>query len=424
MSKKGKPAKSGRSTGWVVLVLALAVSNAATLYYFMYLDNSVPPSDSPLGLAEVLGPENATYIGQVVTLLGFHIVAAGYHMLVSDPMLYFNNSLSAGNHVLVTGAISPSFDASVGKEVTVKGQLQVYDSSHGTKQLTYQSFTEITHETMYPGPYRDVIANPYVQFENISMKVDPSADKYAILYAGGIDPERAYYRFWNDIIYLYFILQMYGYKSENIYVIYKDGVGEDPYTPVNYPATHNSLNTVFSILSGKMGLRDSLFFFTGNHGGEGGISVWDSMDPAGALTHAQVANWLDSITCHHMIIVMNQCESGKFIQYISSANRVIITACRGDESSLSCDTEGCWDEFTFHFMCALTSYDWSNPTHTVDADFNGDYSISMREAFIWAAAFDSRPETPCYNDNGNGYAYSGVQVYYGSGPWLGDVVHL
>ena len=223
---------------------------------------------------------------------------------------------------------------------------------------------------------------------------------------------------------MYFILQMHGYKSENIYVVYKDGVGGDTYTPVDYPATHTSLDTVFGILSDTMGLRDTLFFYTTNHGGSGGISVWNAMDSAGALTHTQVAAWLDSITCHNMIIVMEQCVSGKFISHISAQNRVILTACKDDESSYSADTEGNWDEFVYHFMCALVGIAWNGDDTVVDADFNNDQKVSMREAFIWASLMDSRPETPWYNDNGDGTGYNVAQVIFYSGPWYGDTIYL
>ena len=121
---------------------------------------------------------------------------------------------------------------------------------------------------------------------------------------------------------------------------------------------------------------------------------------------------------------MEQCVSGKFIQYISAQNRVILTACKNDESSYSADTEGNWDEFVYHFMCALVSFAWNSDGSTVDADFNNDQLISMREAFIWAAAMDSRPETPWYNDNGNGVGYNVLQVAFGSGPWYGDSIYL
>ncbi len=422
ISKKGKSSKSSRPTIWIALVLILIVTNAATVYYFMYMDDTIPASDAPLGIADIAGSD--AYIGQVVTLIGYYIYAADNHLLVSNPMFYFNNSLDVDNYVVITGAVPDTLTQSIGRLIAVKGTLAVHDSSDGTRGMSCDSFFDITTEITEQGPYVDEQINPYVEFDQIPHLFDPTAEKYAVLYSGGIKPGKDYYRYWNDIIYMYFILQMHGYSAENIYVIYKDGVGEDTYTPVDYPATHASLDTVFGILSDEMGARDTLFFYTTNHGGSGGISVWGPMDSSGALTHGQVSDWLDSITCHHMIIVMEQCVSGKFIQYISAENRVILTACKDDESSYGCDTEGNWDEFVFHFMCALVSFHWADPGITVDADFNNDEKISMREAFIWASVKDSRSETPWYNDNGNGVGYNVIEVVFGSGPWYGDSIFL
>lgn len=420
--KKERSAKnSGRPTGWVVLVLILVVTNAATLYYFLAVNNSVPAEDVPMDIGDI----SAANVGSVVSVLGYYIYAAANHLLVLDPMYYFNNSLTAGNYIILSGEIPSSMDQYLGQQVSVKGTVEVADAATATMGLHFGSFVARETSPSRKGIFRDSLYAPYASvFANISHIYDPSADKFAVLYSGGIDPNHAYSRYWNDIIYMYFILQMYGYKSSNIYVIYKNGVGNDPYTPVNYPATHSSMNTVFANLSQVMGGRDTLFFYTTNHGGGGGISVWDAMDSSGALTQNQVAAWLDSITCHNMIIVMEQCVSGKFIQYISAANRVIMTAAKNDESSYSADTEGNWDEFVYHFMCALTSFAWNGDHSTIYADFNNDGKISMREAFIWAAIKDSRPETPWYNDNGNGLGYNVLEVVIGSGPWYGDGVYL
>ena len=60
----------------------------------------------------------------------------------------------------------------------------------------------------------------------------------------------------------------------------------------------------------------------------------------------------------------------------------------------------------------------------MDADFDNNGHISMREAFVWAALKDSRSETPWYNDNGDGIGYDVGQVIFGSGPWPGDDVYL
>ena len=115
-----------------------------------------------------------------------------------------------------------------------------------------------------------------------------------------------------------------------------------------------------------------------------------------------------------MIIVMEQCVSGAFISHLSAEDRVILTACKDDEGSGPCDTEGCWDEFVYHFMCALVSFSFHDPISVVDADYNTDGLISLKEAFIYAAITDSKSETPWYNDfyNGSTQGYHVWQVAY------------
>ncbi|NHJ14399.1 MAG: hypothetical protein EAX95_12035 [Candidatus Thorarchaeota archaeon] len=425
LSKKSKNPARGRPTALIALILVLIASNVATVYYFVFVQEVVPAEDVPMGIADVIGNYDS-YLGKTITLLGYYVFAAGNHLLVSNPLLYFNNSLTRSNHVIMTGDATESMAASIGKQIAVTGRLEASDDPEDAYGFPCDSFFDVMVDLTFEGTYIDQQLFPYPQFEMIPpLVLDPVAEKFAILYSGGIKPEKAYSRYWNDIIYMYFILQMYGYPSQNIYVIYKDGVGEDAYTPVHYPATHASMTTVFNYLSTRMGGRDTLFFYTTNHGGSDGISVWNPMDHTGALTHTQVSTWLNSITCDQMIIVMEQCVSGKFISHLSAPDRVIMTACMDNEGSASCDTEGNWDEFVYHFMCALVSIPWNGDGTTVDADFLPfDGLISMREAFVWAAAMDSRPETPWYNDNGDGIGYNVLQVAFGSGPWPGGSVFL
>jgi hypothetical protein len=388
----------------------------------MFYQHSVPLEDVPMAIEDMMSDPTA-YIGQVVTITGFYVISAGYPMLVESLMSFMNNSLGPSNYILVTGDPPSSMKQFLGLQCDVKGTAEWADEAGGVVGVRYRGYIGRQSDTIFPGVYEDSVLNTdYLRAHN-QLPVDFSAEKYAVLYSGGIKPEKAYYRYWNDIIYMVFILEMNGYDPDNIYVVYKDGVGEDSYTPVNFPATHASLNTVFSELSSKMGGRDTLFFYTTNHGGGGGISVWDAMDASGALTHAQVANWLNSITCHNMIIVMEQCVSGKFIKYINGTNRVIMTACSDGESSFGCDTEGQWDEFVYHFMSALIGLKLPGGLGDADADYNNDGKISMREAFIYAAFHDSREETPLYNDNGDGIGLSLGPVVFGTG-FYGDTVFL
>lgn len=421
---KTKKTKTGsrKPLALIALTLLLIGTNIATVYYFVFFNPSIPLEDVPVSISDVTSNPVA-YIGKVATITGYYIIAAGFPMLIEHPILFLNNSLRADNYVLVTGEPPVSMEQFLGLQCDVKGLVEWGDESDGVLGVRYSRYTARESDMMTPGFFKDTLLDTSILEAHKPFQYDPDAEKYAILYSGGIKPEKAYYRYWNDIIYMHFILTMHGYLSENIYVIYKDGVGEDTYTPVHFPATHSSLDTVFSDLSAEMGLRDTLFFYTTNHGGSGGISVWGPMDSSGALTHDQVADWLDSITCHHMIIVMEQCVSGKFIPYISAENRVILTACSDGESSYGCDTEGQWDEFVYHFMSALIGLKLPGGLGNAWADYNSDGKVSMREAFIYSAVHDSRDETPLYDDDGDGVGLTLGPVVFGTG-FNGDSIFL
>jgi len=420
-SKRGKTSPK-RPIALIALIVILLGTNLATFYYFMFYQPTVPAEDVPQNIGDVMDNPVA-YIGKTFSITGYYVISAGYPMLVESLMSFMNNSLQPSNYVIVTGEPPASMEEYLGLQCDVKGIGEWADESDGVLGVQFRSYIGRQVESTFSGIYKDAVLDMDYITEHFPLPIDPDAEKYAVLYSGGIKPEKAYYRYWNDIIYMHFILQMHGYSEENIYVVYKDGVGEDPYTPVEYPATHTSMDTVFNILSDQMGSRDTLFFYTTNHGGSGGISVWGPMDNTGALTHNQVSNWLDSITCHHMIIVMEQCVSGKFIQYISAANRVILTACSDGESSYGCDTEGQWDEFVYHFMSALIGIKLPGGIGDADADYYSDGKISMREAFIYATAHDSREETPLYDDDGDGVGLTLGPVIFGTG-FYGDTIFL
>jgi hypothetical protein len=101
-----------------------------------------------------------------------------------------------------------------------------------------------------------------------------------------------------------------------------------------------------------------------------------------------------------------------------------MTAAGSDQYSYACDTEGPWDEFTYHFMDAVRNYTLTaNP---VGADWNHDGEISMVEAFNYAQSVDSCPETPQFDDDGNTISHSGWMPVGGDGypGGVGDTTFL
>jgi hypothetical protein len=416
-----KTNKQPTSRGLIILVLILIGTNIATVSYFLFLNPSVPLEDVPLSIEDIAGRDRAAYIGRTLTLAGYLILAAGNPLLVSSPLSFMNNSLSSSNCVLVAGSVAASLQSLVGQQVHVKGVVEWADQPSQLLGLSYRSHKALESASVATQGCNDSLFAP-LALEDFVPVIDPIPEKYAILYSGGIDPQWAYYRYWNDLIWMYLLLLLQGYDADNIYVIYNDGIGETELMYVDYPATHDSMETVFGILSSEMGPSDSLFFFSTNHGEYNGIYTWEPLDPE-PLNHTEMQTWFDSITCDHMIILMEQCVSGKFIPYLTAANRVVMTACGDEDSSYSCDTEGSWNEFVYHFMCAIYQFNINGDNTPVWADVNDDKEISMAEAFGYAAAMDSRNEIPLYDDNGDGIASSignivGTDAIFGNGIFL------
>jgi hypothetical protein len=204
------------------------------------------------------------------------------------------------------------------------------------------------------------------------------------------------------------------YLDSQIYVLYANGSSpssgncKDPQHAVShsnvidYAATKANLATVFNSLSSTMNGYCNLFIYTTDHGGNDssgnvklflwGEYIWD-YEFAGS-------NYLGKITSYQKeIIIMGQCYSGGFIDNLSSNKRIIETACTASEVSWSCDSEGFYEEFLFHFTSAVN---WQMPNGTlVDADINNDNYVSMWEAWYYGKNHDSQPEHPQYNDLGN-----------------------
>ena len=123
----------------MLLVVILIVSNAATLFYFMVMDDSVPHSQVPMGIADVAAaPED--YIGKTVTLIGYLVNAAGNYLFVSNPLFFFYNSLSVGNSVVLQGTLPTALTESGGKQIAVTGRLTAPETDDGSKHSTILLF--------------------------------------------------------------------------------------------------------------------------------------------------------------------------------------------------------------------------------------------------------------------------------------------
>ena len=404
----------------LLLVVILLAGNAFQFLYFTELSPpGIPEADVPKDISEVMG--NITkHLGKIITLEGYFVQSGS-----GDPLLlkniedfHKNTIIPTENYVQLVGDLPRVLSSERGSWVQIKGNITWADEDEGVGGLEYLDGTSVYEViTRFQG-YSEAIYQQAINFSAPSTRT-----KYAVLLSGGWRASKAYSRYWNDLKLMYSILiNKYGYDSQNIIVLYKDGVGEDTQMPVNVSANRQHFNNTFNYLATQMNSKDTLFIYTTNHGYEEGLCMYyyETVSP----DHFQEV--LAPVSYARMVIVMEQCNSGLFIPALSGPNRVIMTAASATESSWSCDTEGAYDEFVYHFMVAVNM---ETPTGTAvtwhDVDSNG--YISMREAFNYALFMDSRNEHPYYDDNGDGtglHGYLPLTATIGEEGYYGSLVYL
>jgi hypothetical protein len=155
--------------------------------------------------------------------------------------------------------------------------------------------------------------------------------------------------------------------------------------------------------------QDLLFIWTFDHGStRRGHSTLNLMD--GKMPDRSFARLVDQVPCAYRIICMQQCRSGGFIDDLRNDRTVILTACAADENAHRADSRDETEvvgrtryhhgEFNYYLLSALTE---RTPTGTkVNADADGDGSVTMREAFDFVAEQESDVATPQYDDGDSG----------------------
>ena len=406
-----------------LLIAFVVILLGANLFQFVYFTELNPygisETDVPKDISDVMG--NITdYLGKIVTLEGFYILGGSNQPLLLKDIEDFqqNTIISPVKYVELMGEVPNALADETGSWIKIKGNVTWADETRGVGGLEY---------TLSDSSY--VVVKRYPEYAEkiyqflINFSTQTYANRYAVLISGGYRPAKAYYRYWNDLKAMYSILvDKYAYDPKNIIVLYKDGVGEDSYMPVNKSANYEYFNNTFNYLAQIMDTKDSLFIYTTNHGNEDGLCLYYYQ----IVSPEHFAEVLDPIQYQQMIIVMEQCNSGIFIPALSGPNRIIMTAASATESSWSCDTEGSYDEFVYHFMTAVNMETQSGIIITWH-DMNGDGYISMLEAFNYALVMDSRDENPHYDDNGDGvglHSYLLSTVPFGQDGYYGNNVFL
>ena len=205
--------------------------------------------------------------------------------------------------------------------------------------------------------------------------------------------------FRNDFVDMRDILiDRYGYDPANIVIVMGDGTGY-PDLPVDYAGTVADLDAALDEYgpggTRVLGPNDSLFLYTFNHGGYDAGDSYLCMHPTWDQRYYdhQLRAKLDNINCAELIVAMNQCHSGGFVDDVvatTGPNHVaIMTTCRHDQSGHPAAT-GAHGYFSVVLCAALN---WAFPTGTAPAfpgyvagtvatqDTNTDGMIAAEEAW-------------------------------------------
>ena len=239
---------------------------------------------------------------------------------------------------------------------------------------------------------------------------------HAIIISGGMNKLMNHERYWNDCAFLYRTLREdYRLSPQDITSLISDG-GEpgrdmlledgsgfatspadldgDGLRDVWLPATLSQVEASLTELAMRLTPQDRLFLFLVDHGDiDDQQQTYACMWGGERLTDTRLAELLDAFHVASMNIVIGMCHSGGFIDDLWRENRIISTSSTGSEPSWACGDRP-YDEFVYHWTCAIAGHDPEGNLVTADAD--GDGFVTMAEAFNYACQHDRREETPQY----------------------------
>jgi hypothetical protein len=245
-------------------------------------------------------------------------------------------------------------------------------------------------------------------------------ERYAILYSGMSDQRHV-----NDMEFLYrTLIDVYKFNPKNITVLNYDGnltCQEGSLTQAKWPGDGTPYRLKVNGRGGAIELQkaikgigsqvrspDLVLIHTNNHG-DGATPA----DPQIVSTLCCYPNW-DSLSADDfggsltdmkpfgaLVVMMEQCHSGGFIDHVLNASRAKVTsfaaACRYDEISYGGPTSD-WDEMAYYWIAAQAG---RMPDGTALSP-SLTPKPSATETFLWAKKKDTCSEHPVYGDRPQG----------------------
>ena len=241
-----------------------------------------------------------------------------------------------------------------------------------------------------------------------------AGETYAVIISGGRSKMFNHERYWNDCAFLYRTLrQDCRTPPDHVTLLMADGdspdndmlrdgavgfassptdLDGDGKPDLTLAATRENVEEVFRQLSVTLTTDDHLFVFITDHGerdDSGDVHLW--LWGGERLSPQELGAMISQCKPQTMSVLLGQCYAGAFVTPLQGEGRVITAACAADQMSWACK-ERCYDEFVYHWTCAVAQHDEQG--QPVASDTNGDGRVSMLEAFDYAVQHDRRPETP------------------------------
>ncbi len=149
---------------------------------------------------------------------------------------------------------------------------------------------------------------------------------------------------------------------------------------LNENATMQSINgTMASWLAPRENQDDRILIFFSGHGGNTTreyICPYDSYSGSmeNAITDILLSDWLSVLDSQRITIILDSCYSGGFMPELSQAGRIVLAACRANETALACaDLQH--GLFTHYLIAGFIAN---------DVDANKDGKIEWQELFSYA----------------------------------------
>ena len=411
-------------------------------------------------------------IGQKVSLSGFYY-GGSIPMIIDDiSRTDYNMELPEGSFIPLEGPRPAGLKS--GDRITVTGVLERPEKTSPLKNSRavmkisgHEGLRIVTPHVLPPAkmkPRKPEILRRLVKFRPGDLI---PGRKFAVLIAGGGGPENNHIRYWNDLLTMYTVLLSRGFAAADIFVYYADGAppGDvegkiDGTMPVNGVANRTNIQRCFCNIGNVSGNNDFIYILTNDHGGgflevrtgslEPGLHkgrITTTGEPEDAIPETQfvldlngdgdrtdvvradesLILWsgryydddfaadLNQITRYStMVIHVEQCFSGGFIDDLRAPRRIIFSAASGQRLSLAHSTSPAnpqsvqpYNEIFYWFVTALLgetpdgdyAVDRNGAPWTPNADFDGNGKVSVFEAFMFARRMNLKDGIPWYEDD-------------------------